>query len=110
MEKKEQISRSNTDKAMKALNSNVDSVIQALYDKLSTIFPCSWKGNTIVVLNEFIIEPPYVEVKGTGAAAGIERISKIVSFSYSLTTILIETFHKFYSMCFRCSWRVNARS
>ena len=45
-------------------------------------FPCHWDGASMVVLNEFTIDPPYDTVLPSKAASdtsGIERVIKVVS-------------------------------
>ena len=49
-------------------------------------FPCHWNGSTMVVLNEFTIDPPYdtvTVISSTTVAAvdtsGMERVIKVVS-------------------------------
>lgn len=62
--------------------------MQSLFDKFNTIYPCSWDKTTIVILDEYIIEDPYTEVKvkpgKSKDGSGIERVIKIVSTNYKL--------------------------
>lgn len=70
------------EKSLEAINLSVSGDIQSLYDRISLLFPiCRWKGNSIEVLEEYLIEPPYTNVVIVPGkeGAGIERISNIVS-------------------------------
>ena len=50
-------------KQILSLNLNVSGKIQALYDKFSLMYPCRWEANSIIVLEEYSIDPPYDQVK-----------------------------------------------
>lgn len=50
-------------KHLASLNLNVSGKIQALYDKFSLMYPCRWESNSIIVLEEYSIDPPYDQVK-----------------------------------------------
>ncbi|GAA5980443.1 hypothetical protein JCM10908_001656 [Rhodotorula pacifica] len=54
---------------------------QGLYDALAKTLPVRWAGNSIVVLDEVVIESPYEaqNVKGAkGSAERVERVKKMV--------------------------------
>jgi len=70
IQKREMIALKQTEKNIEALNNNVSSDIQALYDRMSLLYPCRWDNVTIVILDEYVIKPPYEEVtyKGTPTA------------------------------------------
>ncbi|RYG67776.1 hypothetical protein EON64_06715 [archaeon] len=56
--------------------------IQQLFDKISSIFTeCRWHENTMVVLEEYVILPPYgdVLVLPGKEGGGLARIQMIVS-------------------------------
>lgn len=59
-----------SEKNFEALNDKVSSDIQALYDRMSLLYPCRWDNVTIVILDEYVIKPPYEEVvyKNSGTA------------------------------------------
>jgi hypothetical protein len=65
---------------MLTLNKDVDSDVQHLYDRMSSFFPTHWdRANNIVVLDVYVIEPPYTAVRviaGKDGAGGLERVAK----------------------------------
>lgn len=71
--KRESLALKQAEKNIEALNDKVSSDIQALYDRMSLLYPCRWDNVTIVILDEYVIKPPYEEVvyknSGTGTAA-----------------------------------------
>ena len=76
-------------KSLESVNLNVSGDIQALYDRISLLFPiCRWRGNSIEVLGEYLIEAPYTTVVVVPGhdGAGLDRISKIVSFHHMTFT------------------------
>mmetsp|Transcript_24479 Transcript_24479/g.40820 ORF Transcript_24479/g.40820 Transcript_24479/m.40820 type:complete len:157 (+) Transcript_24479:170-640(+) len=80
IEKKEAAALKQAEKNIDSLNSNVSNDVQTLYDKISIIYPCSWRNVSIVVLDEYVIEPPYEEVKVLEGCdgTGIDRVKKIL--------------------------------
>lgn len=83
LEKHEQRALETAEKNITALNSSVSSVIQTLFDRINFIYPSEWQGNTMVVLNEFIISPPYERVAlrpggNSESVAGLERLVKVL--------------------------------
>lgn len=55
---------------------------QLLFDALSKTLPVRWAGDSIVVMDEVLINSPYgiENVKGgKGAAERVERVKKVVS-------------------------------
>lgn len=96
IEKKEDAALRNAEMKISSLNMDVNIDIQTLFDKLHIIYRCSWRGNSIILLEEYIIEPPYTSVKvlpgASGDAAALDRLSKIVSFCcfiYSFVLIFL---------------------
>lgn len=81
IDKKEAAALKQAEKSIDALNQKVSSEVQTLYDKLSLLFPCHWQDINIIVLDEYIVFPPYSEVKVIAGkdGAGIDRVVKIVS-------------------------------
>ena len=58
LEKKEMACHESAEKSIAALNFNVSPEIQALYDRLSFIFPCRWDGeSTIIGINPATTNP-----------------------------------------------------
>lgn len=70
--------------------------IQNLYDRLSLIYSsCRWIGESIEILEEYIVDPPYdkVAVLPGKDGTGIERMRKIVSeFSPIISARLLPIF------------------
>jgi hypothetical protein len=64
--------------------------VQTLFDRLSIIYPCAWQDNSIVVLDEYVIDPPYttIVVKPGRDGSGIDRLSKIVSAQLLLHAVI----------------------
>ena len=81
IEKKELAALKAAEKAIAAINNSVDSDVQNLFDRLNIIYPCSWEQNSIVILDEYVVEAPYnaVSVKPGKDGSGLERVKKIVS-------------------------------
>lgn len=81
IEKRELTALKQAEKGIAAINNSVDNDVQSLFDKLNTIYPCSWDKTTIIILDEYIIDAPYTEVKVKPGkdGSGIERVIKIVS-------------------------------
>ena len=80
IEKRETAALKQAEKAISAINYEVDHYVQSLFDKISILFPCVWEKTTIVVLDEYLIEAPYttVKVKPNKEGKAIERVTKIV--------------------------------
>lgn len=85
LEKKEDTAWKLAESRLAALNTGVSDEIQLLFDKLSFIFPCKWRNASIIVLDEYIIDEPYIAVKLLPGASdsGMARVVKIVSFLFS---------------------------
>jgi hypothetical protein len=104
LEKQEQRALENAEKKIATLNFSVSPDIQTLFDRLNFMYvlifviilfyikkfvysryPCHWQGDSIVILSEYIISPPYETVtldrnsKTTVDSAGFERVVKVVS-------------------------------
>lgn len=97
IQKRENAALKQSEKNVEALNKKVSSDIQALYDRMSLLYPCRWDDVTIVILDEYVIKPPYEEVvyknsgtstaatneggtpAGGGSTEALDRIVKIVS-------------------------------
>lgn len=63
LENREQAALRQIEKNMENVNLSVSSDIQLIFDRFCTIYPTKWKQNSIVILEEYIIEPPYETVK-----------------------------------------------
>ncbi len=63
-----------------ALNLNVDPKVQALFDRLRKVFPCTWSGEKMVVMDNIAIAPPYdkATVLGGYTDDGLQRISMVL--------------------------------
>ena len=59
MDKREQQAINAAEKQLDALNSNVSPLQQTLFDKIASIFPTKWSGNTIVILDSITLDAPY---------------------------------------------------
>lgn len=69
------------EKALETANTKVPGEIQALFDKISSIFNhCEWSDVSIKILDEYIIEPPYdkVTVLPDKEGSGLNRIQMMV--------------------------------
>jgi len=64
------------EKSINSLNKNVSGDIQTLFERMGHMYPCKWRGNSIVVLDEYVIHPPYdkVEVLENCDGAGLHRL------------------------------------
>jgi hypothetical protein len=71
------------EKSLDSINLNVKPEIQALYDRICSIYSSRWRNDSIEILDEYLIEPPYDTVKiiSNKEGSGIDRIKKMVSFS-----------------------------
>ena len=51
------------------------------FDRINFVFPCSWDGTSIIVLDEYRINPPYdaVTIMQDCDGSGIDRVIKVVS-------------------------------
>lgn len=81
MAKKEQLALESAKKNIRAINNNVSKEIQAVFDKLSMMYQCEWKDNSIIIMEQFVINPPYESVTAlpNKDSKGIDRIIMIVS-------------------------------
>jgi hypothetical protein len=75
------------------IGEGVSEETQTLFDTLAKTLPVRWNGQSIIVMDEVIIEPPYgsANVKGgKGAGERIERVKKVVSsLQHSLFAIVL---------------------
>ncbi|KAJ1411536.1 hypothetical protein B484DRAFT_455584 [Ochromonadaceae sp. CCMP2298] len=82
IEKREASALRLAEKSIEAINSKVGPQVQALYDKISLIYPCIWEGTAIVVLGECIIADPYAQAKAKpgcdSSGMGVEMLQKIL--------------------------------
>ncbi len=104
LEKKEHASLKQAEKNMAALNKNVASHVQFLYDRMNSYFPCRWENVNIIVLDEYIIEPPYESLKLLPGreGSGLERVSKRVSRYFKFWSGFVNI-----NMVFIDSWKKN---
>lgn len=81
--KREQAAYEQAGKNIAAINTKVDSNAQLLFEKLATMYPCQWHGESILVLDSYLIEAPYnavVQKPGTnGDSAGMIQVTRMVS-------------------------------
>eukprot|EP01038_Epipyxis_sp_PR26KG_P013568 gene13568-18208_t len=79
LEKKEAVALKQAEKSVASMNSSVSAVVQSLFDMMSSYYPCVWSGNNIIVLNEYIIAPPYtiIVVMEDGQGKDKERVTGI---------------------------------
>eukprot|EP01039_Chlorochromonas_danica_P004779 gene4776-5239_t len=69
------------EKALETANTKVTGEIQALFDKISSIFNhCEWSDDSIKILDEYIINPPYdkVTVLPDKEGSGLNRIQMML--------------------------------
>ena len=67
------------EKYIAGLNNEVSNEVQMLYDRLSLIFPCKWgDGNSMVVLDDFLVKAPYDAVVSSKGGDGIDRVRKVL--------------------------------
>ena len=82
IEKREAAAQKQTEKAINAINYDVDSDVQNLFDKFNIIYENTrWSGSDIIILGEYAISAPYSEVKVLAGKDGkaLDRLTKIVS-------------------------------
>jgi len=84
LEKREQVAAVEAEKRVMAMNSNVSSDVQLLFEKLMDMYPCRWSGNTIVILESFRIDPPYTNVApinggSKGDEAGLANLIRVLN-------------------------------
>lgn len=62
-------------------NFSVGHDVQALFDRFNKFYKCKWQDKSILILDEYIIQPPYetVQLLPGKDGASLERISKMVS-------------------------------
>jgi hypothetical protein len=96
LQQQEEIALRAAEKHLESINTRVKGEIQALYDRMSTLFTnCHWRNDDFLILDEYIIEAPLYNVvkvvpgmETSSTASGLDRISKMVSF-------IFESFHAF---------------
>lgn len=71
------------ERSLEGINFHVHGEIQALFDRISLVFNhCEWSaGNSIQILEEYVIDAPYdtVRVMAGKDGSGLERIQMMVS-------------------------------
>jgi len=81
-EKREKEAYEAMERAMEQLNPNASPEGQFIFDALARTLECNWKDNSILVLDQVCIDPPY-EASTCHSLDGdqnsLERIQKIVS-------------------------------
>jgi hypothetical protein len=80
IEKRQETYLKQAQKCIDALNSNVTEETQSLFDKINFVMPCTWEGNSFIVLEEYRIDPPYdkVTVMKDSDGTGIDRVEKVL--------------------------------
>ena len=63
------------------LNSDVSTLTQTIYDALRKTMPCAWDGETIVVLGEVRIPPPYTPeaCQANAGSTALQRVQKVLA-------------------------------
>eukprot|EP01035_Chromulina_nebulosa_P019412 gene19412-25287_t len=101
IDKRELDSLITAEKNLAALNSKVDNKTQLLFDSFNKIYPCRWDGNIMIILDTFLIEPPYNSVKASPDQksstdeAGLKRIEMqdllmfIEPYCFAITGLLL---------------------
>ncbi|OQR90231.1 hypothetical protein THRCLA_22568 [Thraustotheca clavata] len=79
LRKLEQRTRLQAEKAIASIGKNVSPMGQALFDALSKTMPCEWRGQSIQVMNEVVIDPPYATNTTKSANKQmLERVKKVL--------------------------------
>mmetsp|Transcript_3711 Transcript_3711/g.3848 ORF Transcript_3711/g.3848 Transcript_3711/m.3848 type:complete len:169 (-) Transcript_3711:141-647(-) len=68
LEKQEARSLHQAEKKISEMNNRVSPEVQALFDRLNFIYPCVWSGDSIMVVDQFRIDPPYTAANATKLA------------------------------------------
>jgi hypothetical protein len=87
LESREQAALKQIEKSLENMNLAVPSNVQAIFDYFSSIYnDTKWRQNSIEILGEYIIDPPYDTVKVLPGKAGsaLGRMSSMVSVEISL--------------------------
>lgn len=87
IEKREEAAMEKAMKLHEAINHKVSDETQAIYDRISYYFPTKWDNVRIIVLDDFIIDPPNYDSVTTASAtasanddgAGIDRVRQILA-------------------------------
>ena len=83
LDKKERHALEQAEGRLAGINLNVDDKTQELFDKVSFIFPCQWAGTKIIVLEKYVINPPYDKVTAISAEydndAGHQRVTQVLT-------------------------------
>jgi hypothetical protein len=80
MEKREQQAINAAEKQIEALNSNVTPLQQTLFDKIASILPTKWSGNTIVILDSITLDAPYnLCVCADNSNTNIQYVQQVVN-------------------------------
>ncbi len=94
MESREQAALRQIEKSLENVNLEVSSDIQSIFDRFSSIYPTKWaKNNSIEILEEYIIEPPYDTVKVLHGKEGkaLARLASMVSHIISSISVSLLT-------------------
>ena len=83
LDKKERSALEQAEGRLAGINVNVDEKAQELFDKVSFIFPCQWAGAKMIVLDKYVINPPYEQVTAISADydndAGHQRLTQVLT-------------------------------
>lgn len=89
IEKREVAAQKQAEKALAAVNHSVNSDVQNLFDKFNIIYEnTKWNNTDIIILGEYAITAPYLEVKVLPGKDGkaLDRLTKIVRLYFILDT------------------------
>uniref|UniRef100_A0A7R9U9J2 AD domain-containing protein n=1 Tax=Pinguiococcus pyrenoidosus TaxID=172671 RepID=A0A7R9U9J2_9STRA len=82
LERKEVKAREAAEKAFRSINFSVSPAGQQMFDMLSKTLPCEWDGESIVVMQQARVNPPYSQrsvVQMEGDQIAMERICRMVA-------------------------------
>lgn len=70
------------EKEIESQNFDVDPKVQQLFDRMRSIFPCSWDGVNMVIFDALVIQAPAYDTISVKVGAqnddGIERVRKVL--------------------------------
>lgn len=79
-DRKEEIALRNAERKISTVNFNVGAEVQAMFDRIGSYYPVGWAGESIIILDEYVVEPPYkkVEVLSKRDGSQIEAMNRMV--------------------------------